>query len=285
MKKLIFLCCFILFGCSQFPGREAIEAHQTLVTRLKLEQGWQKFENQIFELKKKNEAFDSHLEQLKQEHTTINNEIEAEINKPENSLESLQERFKAEKKLFKDYLDKLQLEINNPTHVPETPITSDAQEFTTKLANLYENLNLEELIHVLHETEIELSYLRSQKLPQSVAHYLSLREAVLSQYLNEDGIITFLLDTPEFFPIGTLQSDKNTPEGLEIRYQINRGIIAYHNVQAQLAEEDLEKKSLLVAACGFLQGADTAVYEGNVQSAWELLHLAGSNIDTVIKKK
>ncbi len=259
-----------------------IQAHQTLVTHFQLEQGRQQIENQIFEIKKQNEAFETHLENVKQEYKELRNEVEVELNKyQENSLESLRQRFREEKKLFKDYLDKLQLENNTPIHVSdhvsETPIASDAQEFTTKLASLYENKNLEELIRVLHETEIELSYLRSQKLPQPVAQYLSLRESVLSQYLNTDGIITFLLDTPEFFPIGTLQSDKNTPEGQEIRYQINRGIVAHHLIQSQPTEHD--RVSLAMA---FLGGADQAASQEEIALAHSLLNTGKILIDIAL---
>ena len=275
----MFLYFAILFGCSQEDKRDVD------VTLSQLDKGKQRIEKQIFELKKQNEAFEAHLEQTQEEHKTILNEVELENLDQENQLESLQQRFKEEEKIFQDYLDKLKLENNNPIHVSETPVTSDAQEFKTNLISLYENKKFEELYNALHETEIELSYLRSQKLPQPIAQYLSLREEILSQYLNEDGIIKFLPDSPEFFPVGTLQSDKNSPEGQEIRHQINRGIIAYHTIHGQLAEEDLEKKSLLVTTFGFLREADSTIYEGNAQSARELLHITGSNIDTIIKKK
>ncbi|MDO8656445.1 MAG: hypothetical protein Q7K45_04355, partial [Nanoarchaeota archaeon] len=263
-----------------------VQAYQTSVARWRFDQGIQQIEKQILELNQQNEAFEIKFNEVQHKYRELINEIETEIQKhQEKQLESLREHFQEQRASLNKWVDRLNSERNETNNATENSITSEIKDFRSKLTHLHENEKFEELYNLLYKTQVEVSHLKGLRLPERVTQYASLREELLSFYFNEDGIITFLSDTPSFFPSGTLQSDKNSLEGLEIRHQINRGIIAYHNahdVHGQLAEEDLEKKSLLAAAFGFLRGADSAVYEGNTQSARELLHIAGSIIDTVL---
>ena len=245
----------------------------------------QSLEKEITEEKVKNKVFQSDFEQLQKDQKALTDPLDQALAKVEENMDLKFAQFLENEKAE---LGKLNIPEETQssrtaedilkTGLPETieKVQKEKTDFEKELQLLFDDKNYIELNQKIYETQLELSTLNAiSPLPHALEIYAQAKREVISQYIDEQGLIHFTSDSHRF-PQPKLYSDPNSLTGIELRYHMGRGLIAWET------QKDEVRNAKIAIALSYLIGADSAAAQDAEDAAQALLDSGKTLLDMVL---